>query len=282
MWAIGFKVWLSVFAFEDWTGKEWFEVTLKTDCAASGAAAAVGGGECFVEVEVHAIEAVISRAGGADHCVHVCSVAEDLSTCLVDELTNLRDLAFKKGKCAGVGDHEGRNGVVEGGFEGFKVTVSISSGGDGFNFVSAAGGGSGVCAVRAVGDENDFALIALTTRFVVCLDEHEAGHFAVGTSDGLHVDVAESGDFAEDVVDGCEHFEGTWDGFVGLHGVDVSESRHAGGDFVDSGVVLHGTRPEGVEAGFDSVVEMAQVDEVSHEFKFADFGEVELSSCCTD
>ena len=57
----------------------------------------------------------------------------------------------------------------------------------------------------------------------------------------------------------------------------VSKARHAGGFFVDFGVVLHGARAQRVHGGIDTHVALRNAGKVANDFRFAQFGQfVEL------
>ena len=61
-----------------------------------------------------------------------------------------------------------------------------------------------------------------------------------------------------------------------VSGCSARETGQPGGVLVDLGVVLHGAGAERVEAAVDAVVEVAEVGEVAHDLKLADFRQVEV------
>ena len=228
---------------EDGFGQERLQMRLQADRAATGAAAAVGGAERLVEVQVHAVEAVIAGAGGSDHRVHVRAVAEHLAARVVDHGADPLDVRLEEAEGRGVGEHEGGDAgavLIKGLLQGVEVGVALPIGGDGDDVVAAPGGGGGVRAVGGVGDEHDLAR-GLSEGVVVRLHEHEAGHLAVRARDGLEGDLVEAGDLAEDLLDAHEQLQRPRDGGDGLHGVKLREAGHTGDRLVDLRVVLHRT-----------------------------------------
>src|SRR5689334_19212633 len=94
---------------DDRCGKEWFEMLFDPNRAASGTTAAMRCGKRLMQVEVHAVEAVISGAGRPNHCVHVRAVAEDEPAGLMDHLANLFDVRLEQTQSRRVRYHEGRD-----------------------------------------------------------------------------------------------------------------------------------------------------------------------------
>ena len=81
---------------DDRSGKKRLKVALKSNCAATGAATAMRRAKRLVQVQVHAVEAMIAGPGSADHRVHVCAVAENLSARIVKHLTDLLDVRLEQ------------------------------------------------------------------------------------------------------------------------------------------------------------------------------------------
>ena len=250
---------------------------LQADGAAAGAAAAVGGAEGLVEVQVHAVEAVVAGSGGADHGVHVGAVAEDLAARVVDHAADLLNGGLEEAEGGGVREHQRRHAgavFLQGLRQRAEVGVAFGVRGDRDDVVAAARRRGGVGAVGGVGDEDDGAF-GLAERLVVGLDEHEARHLAVGARDGLEGDLVEAGDRAEHLLDPRQNLQRAGDRLDRLHGVELGEAGHAGGLLVDLRVVLHRARAQRVEAGLDAVIDVAEVREVAQEIQLAHLGEVE-------
>ena len=66
-----------------------------------------------MEIDVHDIEAHIARTTYAKHRVEVGAIVVHECATIVDELGNLRYLAFEESEGVGVGHHHGCHAVVE-------------------------------------------------------------------------------------------------------------------------------------------------------------------------
>ena len=256
---------------------------LQTDRPAPGPATTVWRAKRLVQVQVHAVEAMITGAGGPDHRIHVRTIAEHLTADLVQHATDLFDIGFKQSQCRWIRQHERRNfGAVFSEFSLKRGEVRIPFGvrRNGFNAVAAARSGGGVGAMSRVRDQHDVA-VALTTRLVVRLDQHEAGHFAMGTGHGLEGDVFEARNSGQHLLDAHEYLQRSRKGFHRLHRMDVGKAWQPGRLLVDFGVVLHRTGAERIEAGLNPVIDVTQIGEVSEKVKFPDLWQVQIFSCFT-
>jgi hypothetical protein len=87
-------------------GEEGRERLRASDGAAAGSAAAVGGGEGLVQVEVHNIYVGLGGAHTAHVRVHVRAVHVEEGACLVQDSGDLGDVPLVDAAGVGVGDHE--------------------------------------------------------------------------------------------------------------------------------------------------------------------------------
>ena len=76
-------------------------------------ASAMRGGEGFVEIDVHDIEAHIARTTYAKHRVEVGAIVVHECATIVDELGYFGYLAFEESEGVRVGHHHGSHAVVE-------------------------------------------------------------------------------------------------------------------------------------------------------------------------
>lgn len=94
------------------------------------------------------------------------------------------------------------------------------------------------------------------------------------SSSGLEGKVIHAGDSAEHVFEFVEELEVSLDsGFV-LVGVCLGEVFPISDFIVEFWVVFHGAAAEGVDAGFDSVIHLAEMYEMSDDLCFIEVGYV--------
>ena len=143
---------------------------------------------------MHHIDAQITGADNAQQGVHVGTIAIDQSAGIMDDLDCFHDLLFKETEGIGVGDHQASQGVVCLGFDGFKVNIPVTIGGD-FDDLEAAHGGTGrVCAVGRIRNEHLGAL-RVAVVLMVGGDDLDADHFSLGAGCGLHGNTGKAADF---------------------------------------------------------------------------------------
>ena len=93
--------------------EECLETLANANRTTTRTASAMRGGEGFVEIDVHDIEAHIARTTYAKHRVEVGTIVVHECATIVDELGNLRYLALEESEGVRVGHHHGSHAVVE-------------------------------------------------------------------------------------------------------------------------------------------------------------------------
>ena len=147
-------------AFETRAGKERRKFLDTSDRTGTGTAAAMRGGKCFMQVEVHDVDAEIARARDANESVHVGAVHIDEAAFVVHDAADFANVLFEDADGVGVGDHETSHIVGHGLVEGFEVDHAAFVRLDVFDRVADHHGGGGIGAVGRIGDEDFFAGIA--------------------------------------------------------------------------------------------------------------------------
>ena len=92
--------------YEDGPREEWCQMFGDADRAHTGAAAAVGDAEGFVQVEVADIGADVAGSAQADLRVHVGAVHVDQAAVVVDDLAYFLDAFLEDAMSGGVSDHD--------------------------------------------------------------------------------------------------------------------------------------------------------------------------------
>src|SRR5947209_16912109 len=226
-----------------WAGQERYQVFFDADGACTGAAAAMRSAACFMQVEMHYVEAHIARAGDAKYGIGIRAVVVELAASLVYHRSDLKDIAIEESQRVGVGHHDGgdiRGIGVEQCFEVFYQNATRP--GVCFDLdrtIIGERGAGRVGAVRVVGDEDDVAM-PLAIMFVVGFDEHEARQFAVRACGGLQGDARHTRDFGQVALDFVDQLDGALHGAIRLQWVNACETWKRGHVLVDVGVVFHG------------------------------------------
>ena len=91
------------------TGEQFDETRRHRDRAGSRSAAAVGGGEGLVQVEVDDVEAHVARADNAEDRVQVGAVVVEEPAGVVDHLGDLDDVFFEQAEGVRVREHDSRD-----------------------------------------------------------------------------------------------------------------------------------------------------------------------------
>ena len=94
----------------------------------TGTAAAVGGREGLVEVDVHGVDAEIARAHDAHDGVEVGAVAVEECACIVNRLRDFDDLRLEEAAGVGVGQHDRRDVGAERGLDRRDIDGAVGAG----------------------------------------------------------------------------------------------------------------------------------------------------------
>ena len=84
-------------------GEVFYQLFAHANRSAPGPPASVGGGEGFVQIELHGVDAEIAGSGLAHNGIHVGTVAEDEAALVVDNVRHLFDVFFEQSQGIGIG-----------------------------------------------------------------------------------------------------------------------------------------------------------------------------------
>ena len=131
-----------------------------------------------------------------DDGVQIGAVVIDEAVNAVDEVADFLNVRIEDAEGVGAGEHQSRDVVVQGFFEGVHIHIAFFVAGDGLDLVARDGCAGGICAVGAIGNKDGIFFVAFI--FVVCAHNHNAGKFTVGTRHRLHRKSRHSGNFAQE------------------------------------------------------------------------------------
>ena len=118
-------------------------------------AAAVRGAERLVQIDVHGINAEVTRADAAHDCVEIRAVTIDETTSLMHRIRDRLKVAFKQTTCIGVSDHHRRNIRAKPRLKRCEIDATLRRCGDILNLITSKGRRCWIGAVRAFGNKND-------------------------------------------------------------------------------------------------------------------------------
>ena len=145
----------------------------------AGTAAAVGGGEGLVEVQVDHVKAHVAGTDHAHDRVEVGAVVVALTAGLVDDPGDLQNVLVEDAQGVGVGEHQTRRVAARRSPQGFHVHAAVGAGGDVDHREARHHRRGRVGAVGRVGHEN-LGPARVPAAVMVGLDEQQTGEFAVG------------------------------------------------------------------------------------------------------
>jgi len=144
----------------------------------TGTAAAMWRCECLVQVYVHNVESHIARTACTEHGIEVCAVVIHQCSMAVYKFGYFRNTLFEKPKCVRVCHHHCRHGIIENAAQVIDIHGAV---GTAFHFDNAQTTYRCRCRVGAVcrvGD-NHLCTFYVSAAFVISLDYHQPGKFAV-------------------------------------------------------------------------------------------------------
>ena len=254
-------------------GEERLETLAHTHGAGAGTAAAMRGGEGLVEIDVHDIEAHVSRTRDAEHRVEVCAVVVHQSAAVVDELRNLRYLALEEPEGVGVGHHHRRDVVAEQRLEVSDIDEAVGGALHLDNLQSADSGGGGVGAVSGIGHD-DLDALCVAAALVVGADDHQSRQLAVSPGEGVEGELSHARQGAERLLQAAIDAERTLHGGGRLQRMERGEGGQGCYLLVDDGVVFHRAAAKRVEAVVDAEVVGTVVGVVSDDGELVTLGQL--------
>ncbi len=217
-----------------------------------------------MQVDVHRIDAKITRAHLADDRVEVRPVAIDEATRRVDRVGDRLHVTLEQPAGVGVGDHHRGHIGAETRLELLQIHAALCGRGNILHLIAREGGSRRVGAVRALGHQHDLARIA--ARFERGADAQDAAQLAMRARLGAHRNAVHAGQLDQPEGKFVDYFERAAHRIDRLERVNVGKAGHPRDLLVQARIVLHRARTEREEPEVDRVVLPAEPRVVAHAF----------------
>jgi hypothetical protein len=155
---------ISVFFFNARYGEEGHKVISDANGPSAGSAAAMWGGESFVQIQMHQVGAEISGFNDAHERVKISAVEENQSSSGMNHLAYFMNLFFKDAERVRVCNHKNGDVVIERFLKGLQVNAPVRAGVNLKGAKAAPAGGSGVGAVGGIGNNYLSAALAALVK----------------------------------------------------------------------------------------------------------------------
>ena len=250
--------------------QEGYEPLRDADRSAAGSAAAVGRGEGLMQVEVHDVEAHVTRTHGAQERIHVGPVVIQQAAAIVHQGRDLLDIFLEEAQGVGVGHHDAGDVRTEQGLQVLHVDQAGRVGLDLHDLQAADGGAGRIRTVGAVRDD-DLGAGQVSPGEMVFPQDHQARELTVRAGAGLEGEMLHPRDLRQEPVRPVQHGAGALHRLGILQGMQALEGGQSRELFVDLGIVFHRAAAERVEARIDAEIHLGQVGVVTHDVHLADF-----------
>ena len=219
-----------------------------------------------MQVDVHAVDAEVTRAHAAHDGVEVGAVAIEVTARLVDHPGDLDDVGLEQAAGVGVGQHDAGDVGPETFTQRGDVDPAARVGGDILDPVAAHRRRRRVGPVGALRHQHHFACFPSGVQRGA--DAHEAADFAMRARRGRHGDRRHAGQGGEPMGEDVDQLERPLRRLHRLQGVYLGEAGQARDLLVQARIVLHGAGTERIHAHVDAVVVAADADVMAYHFGF--------------
>jgi len=227
-----------------------------------------------VQVHVHDVDPDMAHVGIAHNRVQVRTVAVDKAAAGVHEFGDFLDVGLEQAKRVRVRDHDPGAVVIHQGGHVLNGQDAVGAERNLYRREAAQGGAGRIGAVRGVGDEHLGARVAL--RPVPCLNEHDAGQFAVRTGGRLEAARLKAGHGAQHLLGFVQHPQRALRIFGGEQRMRTGKAGQRGDLFVDLGVVFHGAGTERIHARVHTEVPRGKARVVAHHIQLSQVGQIQI------
>ena len=230
----------------------------------------------LVQIDVHRIDAQITRPHLADDGVEVGAVAIEVSAGLVHDARDFHDLGFEETARVGIGQHDGGDVGTDCGPHRIGRHRAICLRGYGAHGVAHERRRRRIGAVRRIRHQHDAALGAL--RLVRGLDGEHAGQLAVRASLGAERHRRHAGELHQIARQHFHQRDCALHGLLGLQRMDVAKARQPRHLLVQARIVLHRARAQRIEPAVDRVILARQPHVVAHRLGLGEAGQSDSAS----
>ena len=228
-----------------------------------------------MQVEMDHVKAHIARTHHPHDRIQVCAVVVVQPASVVDDPGDLKDILVKDADCVRIGEHQARGVLTDRCTQLFQIDTAFAVRGDADHLVPdhrrARRVGS-VCRVR----HDDLGAFLVPARFVVRLNQHQAGEFPVCARCGLEGHPIHAGDLAEQLFRHAERFQTSLHRMCRLERMDLGKARQAGHLVVDFGVIFHRAGAERIKPVIDPMGALHQRGIMAADVHLRNLGKMEL------
>ncbi len=147
------------------------------DWTCTGTTATMRCRERLVQIDVHGVNAEVSRAYTAHNGVEVRAIAVEIPANIMESVGNLLNVFFKETTRVRVCEHNRSNIRSELGLECFHIYAPVFRRRNGIYRVAQQCCCRGICSVGAFGHENAGPRVAFTAGFQCCMNGHHSAEF---------------------------------------------------------------------------------------------------------
>src|SRR6185312_7573787 len=200
------------------------------DRARTWTTAAMRRRKSFMQIQVHYIDAEISRTSDSGKSIHVRAVHIDECAALVADCRNFRDAIFEYAQRIRIGQHD--RGDFFGNHAAKMVRVDLSAlvRFDVLDFVARDDGGRGIRTVRGIGNQHTFARV--TATFQAGANHQQARRFALSARGRLKSDRVHASDREQALLQIPQNTQAALRNLIGLHRVLARNAVQAGDKFI--------------------------------------------------
>ena len=246
-----------------------------SDRTGTGAAPTVGGGKCFMKVQMQDVESQIPRTGPAQDGVHVGPVQVAQGAVFMDQIDDVLDTALKDAQGVRDGQHQHGRLAVQGLLQGIEIDLAVVGRGDGPGFQSGSVDTGRIGAVGSVGNQDNRAVLLAFGE--VLPGDHHAQQLAVGAGGALERHRRHAGDNGQLGLHRPDHLERPLDILHRLLGVEAGEPLQPGHVIIDLRIVFHRAAAQRVQILVNMVIQNGQPGVMPDHLRFADLGQADIA-----
>ncbi len=229
------------------------------------------GRECFVEIDVHHVEAHVAWPGDAEHRVEVGTVVVHQTTGRMNGLGYLGYVLFKHSHRVGIGHHQGGNRSIEFRLKVFDIDSTVWQTLYFYNFEPGHSCRCRIGTVRRIRHKHAAAVFVGTAQEIGAYD-HKAGIFTMRAGKRVERKLGHAADFAKGFFKSAIYTQCALHGIGRLCRVQVGNIGYAHHRLVDLGIIFHRARPQGIEARIHAEIVTAAVGIMAHDCGLVDLG----------
>ena len=230
------------------------------------AAPTMRGREGLVQVDVHRVDAKITRADLPDNGIEVCAIAINIASGRVDRIRNAAHIALKQAAGIWVGNHHPGHIRAQPRLECFQIDTALGACRNILDLEASKGRRCGIGAMRRFGNKDDRSVFA--ARFERCLDAQDAAQFTMRTRLGRHSDTIHPGQLNQPHRKFLNDGKRTLHRFLRLKWVYIGKACHPCDLFIQARIVFHRARTQREKAEIDGIILPRQARVVAYRFGF--------------